>query len=146
MGFSWGGILFLVSASSEISKAYVPGSQRFAAHLALYPICSAHVSVLRGTSRSYPASTYQAITGAPVLILAAEKDDYDKPDSCQQFVDALPDAVRPHISLRVYPDVGHGWDTQEDRTYVDSAAREGRGGNVVHNRNDSTARKSTKDC
>lgn len=144
MGFSWGGILSLVSASTEVANAYVAAPPKFAAHLALYPVCSAQLGIVRGTSRSYPASTYQAMTGAPVLILAAEKDDYDKPDSCQQFVDALSETARAHISLTVYRGVGHGWDTQENRTYMDNAAREGRGGYVTHSRDDAVAKESQK--
>lgn len=143
MGFSWGGILSLVSASDELTRAYTGGKHRFAAHLALYPACWTHLAVLQGKNRFYGASIYQAMTGSPVHILAGEKDDYDDdPDSCSKFAQALPAGVQKYVSVTVYPGAGHGWDTQEDRQYQDAVAHVGRGGYVRHFRNAATADKS----
>jgi dienelactone hydrolase len=99
MGFSWGGLLSLFSTSSELTQAYTGGKYRFAAHMPMYPVCWAHLSVLEGKNKVYPVTVYQALTGAPVHILAAEKDDYDDPDSCQKFVQALPEARRKFVTV-----------------------------------------------
>ena len=142
MGFSWGGILSLVSASTELTQAYTGGKHRYAAHLPLYPVCWAHSAVLEGKNKFYSASVYRSLTGSPVHILAGEKDNYDDADSCHKFVQALPEDVRRYVGVTVYPRAGHGWDTQEDRTYNDPVAYKGRGGNVMHVRNAEIAAKS----
>jgi len=142
MGFSWGGSLSLVSASTELTQAYTGGKYRFAAHLPLYPVCYAHINVLDGKNKYYKPSIYQSVTGSPVHVLAGENDNYDDPDSCPKFVQALSEAVRKHVSVTIYPGAGHGWDTQEDRNYQDAMANKGRGGNVNHYRNSEVAAKS----
>ena len=142
MGFSWGGVLSLVSASAEFTQMYTGGKYRFAAHLPLYPACSAHIGLLEGKNKNYSPSIYQALTGSPVHILAGEKDDYDDPDSCVTFVQMLPANARRYVNVTVYPGVGHGWDTLEDRQYQDPIANKGRGGYVRHYRNRATAEKS----
>lgn len=142
MGFSWGGSLSLVSASTELTNAHTGGKYRFGAHLPLYPVCWAHSNILDGKNSYYRPSIYQSVTGSPVHILAGEKDNYDDSDSCLKFVQSLPEAVRNHMRVTVYPSVGHGWDTQEDRNYRDALAYKGRGGNVSHYRNSEVAEKS----
>jgi dienelactone hydrolase len=141
-GFSWGGLLSLLSASTELTDAYVGSKYRFAAHLPLYPVCWAHSNILDGKNAQYRPSIYQSVTGSPVHILVGEKDNYEDPDSCPKFIQSLPEAVRNHVRVTVYPGVGHGWDTQEDRSYRDAAAYKGRGGTVSHYRNSEAAEKS----
>lgn len=132
MGFSWGGILSLVTASSELNSMYAESPYRFAAHLPLYPACSAMIGIAEGKGRSYGPATFKSLTGMPIHILAAERDDYDDPDSCPKLAQLLTDADRKSIGVTVYPGVGHGWDTQEDRQYQDALANKGRGGSVRH--------------
>lgn len=142
MGFSYGGLLSVLSASKELNSAYTAGKFKFAAHLALYPVCWAHLASLEGQNAVYPQSVYAELTGAPVHILAGGKDNYDSPDSCQKFIEALPDAARSHVTLTMYPDATHGWDTDKDRNYKDQAANQGRGGYVKHYRNAEAAQQS----
>jgi dienelactone hydrolase len=143
MGFSWGGILSLFSASEELTRQYTGGKYRFAAHLPLYPVCWAQTSILQGKNKNYSASTYQAFTGAPVHILAGAKDDYDDdPDACPKFVQALPAAAHSFVTATVYAGVGHGWDVPRSRQYQDGFAHVGRGGWVYHYRDAATAEKS----
>jgi len=142
MGFSHGGLLALFSASKELDDAYTGGKQKFAAHLALYPVCWAHLASAQGKNAVYPQSVYAALTGAPVHILAGEKDAYDAPDSCQKFIAALPEAARSQVSLTLYPDATHGWDTTENKQYKDPAANQGRGAYVQHTRNPAVAAQS----
>lgn len=143
MGFSWGGVLSLVSASTELTQAYTGGKYRFAAHLPLYPVCWSRTAELEGKSKYYSPSIYQSVTGFPVHILAGENDQVDDdPESCPKFVQALPEAVRTHFSFTVYPGAGHSWDTHENRNGRDPVAYKGRGGNVSHYRNSKVAEKS----
>lgn len=142
MGFSYGGILTIFSASKELNALYTGGKYRYAAHLALYPVCWAHLASAEGRNAVYPKSLYAEMTGAPVHILAGAKDNYDEPDSCQKFIDALPEAARSTVALTMYPDATHGWDTNADKQYKDAAAYQGRGGYVKHYRNAAAAQQS----
>lgn len=142
LGFSHGGMLAMFASSKEINETYTGGKQKFAAHLALYPVCWAHLASIDGKNPIYPKSVYSALTGAPVHILAGEKDAYDAPDSCQKFIDALPEDARPQVTLTMYPKATHGWDTTEDKNYYDPAANQGRGTHVQHWRTSSIATQS----
>lgn len=142
MGFSWGGVMSLVAASDQLTRAYTGGTYQFAAHLPLYPVCWAHIGILQGKNKAYDASIYQVMTGAPVHILAGEKDVYDEPDTCVKFIQALPTATRTFVSSTVYPGAGHGWDTLQERQYMDHLAYMGRGGNVPHLKNSVVSEKS----
>lgn len=142
MGFSIGGMLSMFTASSQLTKEYTGGKYQFAAHLPLYPVCWAHLATAEGKKPVYKKSTYEVLTDAPVHIFAGSKDDYDDPDTCQKFVQAIPEPFRQHVGLTVYPDAYHGWDTPANRSYYDRSANKGRGGNVMHSRNPEVAEKS----
>ena len=131
MGFSWGGVVSLLTVSQELVQEYVNGKAQFAAHLGFYPVCWAQQQVLSGSNRMYGAGTYQQVTGAPVHILAGEQDDYDEPDSCPKFVAALPEEVRKHFGVTVYPGAYHSFDAPiaPSKSY-DRYANAGRGGSV----------------
>src|SRR5262245_280428 len=64
MGFSWGGVLSLISATEELTHAYTGGAYRFAAHLPLYPVCWPQSAILQGKNKVLNPSTYQAMTGS----------------------------------------------------------------------------------
>ncbi len=99
---------------------------RFAAHLAVYPVCSAHLQILAGKNAVYGASTYRKVTRAPVHILAGELDTYDEPDSCPKFVAALPEGVREHFGATVYPGAHHVFDEPgANRQHRERIARHG---------------------
>ena len=135
LGLSHGGLLALFSSSKEENATYSGGKHKFAAHLALYPVCWAHLASAEGKNPVYPKSVYTALTGAPVHILAGEKDVYDAPDSCQKFIAALPDEARTHVHMTLYANATHGWDSPEEKSYQDPAANMGRGAYVRHLRN-----------
>lgn len=141
-GYSWGGLLSMFSSSKALNNEFTAGKYRFAAHLPVYPVCWAHLAVLEGKNPVYKPAVYQELTGAPIHILAGEKDDYDDSDSCSKFVAGLPADAKKHVALTVYPDVGHGWDSPIDKTYPDASAFKGRGGTVRHYRHAATAEKS----
>lgn len=142
MGFSYGAILSMVTASSDLTATYTGGSYRFAAHLPLYFPCWTGTAVIDGKIKSYNQNLWNSTTGSPILILAGDKDDYGDPDMCPKFVEALPESARKHTVVMVYPGAFHGWDTFEDRTYFDKFAFGGKGGTVRHFRNPDIAEKS----
>jgi len=129
MGFSWGAVMSLLSASEEVARHHGAG-RRFAAHLALYPVCWTQRGVLSRGTPHYPKGTYQRLTGSPVHILAGDKDDYDAPGNCTRFVAELPDAARAHVTLTVYEGATHGWDSGSGGEYHDIVAHDGKGGTV----------------
>jgi dienelactone hydrolase len=132
LGFSYGGVVSVIMSSQEVTQEYAGGKARFAAHLALYPVCWVHLQILSGKNAAYGASTYTHVTGAPVHILAGEKDDYDEPDSCPKFVAALPEDVRSHFAATVYPGATHSFDgAGVSSRHYDRYARLGRGGTVT---------------
>jgi uncharacterized protein len=122
LGFSWGGGLSLLTTSAHLTEQWTAGRARFAAHMPFYPVCYSFLSRYR--------TDVDRMTGAPVLILAGAKDDYEEPDSCPKFVDSLTPEQRTHVSLIVYPDGYHGWDASRAVTFYDPAANRGQGGNI----------------
>lgn len=130
MGFSWGGILAVLTSSDELARQYGSGELRFAAHLGIYPICWRHRTVLAGTYKTFKPTTYRRVTGKPVHILAGDKDDFDDPDSCEKFLAELPAQVRSHFSLTVYPGATFAWDSRFSSTTYDVGAKKGKGGFV----------------
>ena len=122
MGFSWGGVMSMLSATRQAAAGAAPG-QRFAAHAPLYPVCWAYNHV--------PGYAFGDLTGAPVFIQAGTADVYDAPDSCQSLLDSLAPSDRASVSLRLYEGATHGWDRLEPALQVtDPYAHLGQGGAV----------------
>ena len=130
MGFSWGGIVSLLTSSEELTHQYSSGKRRFAAHLGVYPICWYQHTVLAGKNKYLQRTIYRRVTGSPVHVLVGEKDDYDAPDGCQRFLAALPAQVRRHFSLTVYPGATFGWDSRFSHASRNPHAKQGKGGIV----------------
>jgi uncharacterized protein len=142
MGFSWGGIISVLTSSEELTQQYTGGKLRFAAHLGFYPICWIHRTVLAGTSTYFKPTIYQRVTGRPVHILSGDKDDSDGPEACPKFLAELPEQVRPYFSLTVYPGATFAWDSRfSSATYL-VGAKEGKGGIVNIVADPDTAKKS----
>ena len=130
MGFSWGGIMSVLTSSAELTQQYTGGKPRFAAHLGLYPVCWTHRSVVAGQAKYFKPSVYRQVTGSPVRLLAGDKDDYDEPGACGRFLSELAPEVRAHFSLTVYAGATHGWDGVAGGAYYDIGANSGKGGSV----------------
>lgn len=123
MGFSWGGVVSMLSATAPYTAKYTHGALKFAAHVAHYPICWGYNRV--------PGYAFNDFTGSPLLIQAGELDAYDAPDSCQQLLDSLPAATQDFISLNVYQNATHAWDRlQPPMTVTDPYSHLGQGGEV----------------
>lgn len=123
MGFSWGGVVSMLSATTPYNLLYTGGTLKFAAHVAHYPVCWGYNRV--------PGYAFNDFTGSPVLIQAGELDSYDAPDSCEQLLDSLPESAQSFMSLRVYSNATHAWDRlQPPMTVTDPFSHLGQGGEV----------------
>ena len=124
MGFSWGAVVSMLSATRRYRDAFATGNQAFAAHAPLYPVCWVYNAV--------PRYEFGDLVGAPVFIQAGTADTYDAPTSCTRLRDSLPQAARNLVEVRMYDGATHGWDRREaDLTINDPYAHEGRGGPVA---------------
>lgn len=122
MGFSWGGVVTLLSATQAAVERH--GAKPFRAHVANYPVVWAY-EVVPGLSLANP-------TGAPILIQCGDADAYDDPDGLDQLLARLPAETRSLIQAVTYPGAGHGFDRDlPAQTINDPFAHKGQGGPVV---------------
>ena len=123
LGFSWGGVVSLLTSTQQYAApAEMPYS--FAAHIAHYPVCWAY--------NRLPGFEFANLTGAPVLIQAAELDDYDLPTSCQELVNGLNESDGELVDLNFYRGAYHAWDRFEPKLVVEDVfANHGQGGLVT---------------
>lgn len=122
LGFSWGGVVSLLTATRRWALAG-GRTARFAAHAALYPVCWAYETT--------PGLTLAELTGAPVLIQTGEADAYDDPDGLDQLLARLPPASRAVIRGVTHKGATHAFDRPGPRkTIVDPFAHKGVGGPV----------------
>jgi len=82
------------------------------------------------------------VTGRPVQIRAGEKDDYDDPDSCARFLDALPAEARSHFSLTMYPGATFGWDSRFGSQAWHAGGHKNKGAFIHINADAETAKRS----
>jgi len=143
VGFSMGGILAMYTASAMLASEHLGSGPRFAAHVPFYPLCWNHEEIARGSERTKKlANAYANLTGTPVHILAGGKDQWDDPDSCQKFLEALAPDARKSVTLTFYPNATHGWDRGQNYQYHGAAACKGRGCRVEEISDPETALKS----
>ena len=106
MGFSKGGSVALNSAVGKVADRFLPGGPRFALHVPFYPGCPSLYREPR-------------TTGAPIVLLIAEKDNWVGSAKCMGYAEDLK-AAGAKLHLVVYRGAGHGWDGQ-DSAYVANA-------------------------
>ena len=130
MGFSWGGVITMASAT-EIYASQFGGPLRFKAHVAHYPVCYAY----NNTNIPYTefgGNAGNPLTGAPILIQIGEKDDYDEGAArCVALKASLPANERPLVTVVPYAGAHHAWDRlMVPVTVQDPFAHLGAGGMV----------------
>jgi dienelactone hydrolase len=136
MGFSWGGVVSMLTATQPYTQLVTGGQFQFAAHAPNYPVCWVYNRV--------PGYAFASFTGAPVFIQAGELDTYDLPDTCPNLVRSL-GAAQAFISVVVYDDATHAWDRlQPAITVTDPFSHLGQGGEVDFVPNPHVARKSRR--
>jgi dienelactone hydrolase len=129
-GFSFGGIVALLTAVERNAASNGKDGLRFAAHAPFYPLCYAFENLATGkTKGSMPPEEFRRYTGAPVRIYAGGKDDYEDrdPEICQNFVNLVAEPARARFSIQLYPNATHGWDQAETAQFHTAAACKGRG-------------------
>ena len=101
MGFSLGGHLSVsVAAKSLLTLWLGPDQPGFAAHVGFYPGCK----------WLYDRFAFTEPTGAPILILAGDKDSYGDGENCPKFVKWLNEKQPGLVSIKIYSNVHHGFD------------------------------------
>ena len=123
IGFSWGGVMSMLSATQQVNSI-VGAPLTFAAHVAHYPICYGYNVI--------PGFDFKHLTGSPVLVQAAEFDEYDYPGACEAMVSQIPASDQALVEVIEYPGVYHTWDRLEPEIIVeDPFAHLGQGGQVT---------------
>lgn len=137
-GFSWGGVVSMLTATRPYSDLYMGANAlRFAAHAPFYPVCWGYNKI--------PGYEFAELTGAPVFIQSGECDAYDEPGSCAELVNRLPEQARRWVTVTMYPDATHGFNRLEPaQTVNDPFAHLGRGGEVRFEANLEAAARSRK--
>lgn len=137
VGFSWGGVVSMLSATQANRDRYATGAQAFAAHAPIYPVCWVYNRV--------PGYEFTELTGAPVFIQAGTADTYDQPDRCVTLQQSLPAAAQALVSVRMHSGATHAWERREpDATINDPFSHEGQGGPVELRYNEHATRASTE--
>jgi dienelactone hydrolase len=137
MGFSWGGVVSMLSATQANRDRYATGAQAFAAHAPLYPVCWVY--------NRAPGYEFTELTGAPVFIQAGTADTYDRPDRCLKLQQSLPAAAQSLVNVRMHGGATHAWERREpDATINDPFSHEGQGGPVDLRFSEHTTRASTE--
>ena len=123
MGFSWGGVVTMLSRSKAYLAALSNGNS-FAAHVAFYPVCWGYNKI--------PGYELVDVATSPLLILTGEADDYDTPTSCIEWRGGLKPEDQTTVDIVVYPQAAHGFNTSAAPiTVTDPFSHQGKGGKVV---------------
>jgi len=124
MGFSWGGVVTLLSAVKANAEPRLEGQPGFAAHAAFYPVCWAYDAV--------PGLGLSGLTGAPILIQTGDADAYDPPGADAALVARLKARGEAPVRGVTYAGATHGFDRDlPAQTINDPFAHAGKGGPVL---------------
>ncbi len=140
MGFSWGGVMSMLSATQHYTGLF-GGDHQFAAHVAHYPVCWAY-------NVGVPGMVFNNLTGSPLLIQVGDRDDYDEGSApCENLIATLSPAEQAVTSLKSYPNSYHAWDRlQPGAAVYDPFSHLGMGGEVKIVPNPGTANQSRKNA
>ncbi len=124
LGFSWGGVVSLLTATRRWRGELGADAPPLVAHAALYPVCWSYGVV--------PGFSLDELTGEPILIQTGDADAYDDPDGLDQLLARLPPASRAVIRGLTHAGAGHAFDRQgETKEINDPFAHKGKGGPVT---------------
>jgi dienelactone hydrolase len=138
IGFSWGGVMSMLSATQEVNQ-WLGDDVQIAAHVAHYPLCWGYNVV--------PGYNFYNLTGSPILIQEGTADAYDTPTSCDTLINSLPEETQSLITLKMYEGATHAWDRlQPAATVYDPYACQGAGCDVPMTPDYKATQKSTKEA
>lgn len=137
LGFSWGGVVTMASATEIYAKQFGE-NLRFKAHVAHYPVCYAY------NTPGLPGAEFTDLTGAPLMIGIGELDGYDLgSEPCLQVASFLPPEDQDVVEVIEYEGAFHAWDRlQVPITVKDRFSNRGGGGYVTLAPNVEKARQS----
>ncbi|MFZ4480584.1 MAG: dienelactone hydrolase family protein [Rhodoferax sp.] len=125
MGFSWGGVVSMLTATAPYTKLYMADTKlAFAAHAPNYPVCWVYNKV--------PGYEFNSFTGAKISLQGGDLDTYDLPSSCPGLVTSPAAAVPAGLlTVKMYANATHGFDRTEPAYVItDPFSHLGAGGNV----------------
>lgn len=139
MGFSYGGVMSILSTSEPAAAAALGSRLRFAAHSAHYAPCWRYDQSDPARPNTHPIDSN--LTSAPLQMHVAGRDDYDIDGgtSCKKLIDLLPQDKKQQVKLVLYPDATHAWNTPISGTYQDPVSHRGKGGGVRFETNPAVA-------
>ncbi len=122
-GFSWGGVVSMLTSVEANNTKYAINGERFAAHAPFYPVCWVY--------NKAPGYEFKDLTGAPILIQAGKADLYDAPDTCEKLLETVPAKDRANVKLIMHDNATHAWERREpDAEAFDPYSHLGKGGLV----------------
>lgn len=122
-GFSWGGVVSMLTSVEANNIKYAINGERFAAHAPFYPVCWVY--------NKAPGYEFKDLTGAPILIQAGKADLYDAPDTCEKLLETVPAKDRANVKLIMHDNATHAWERREpDAEAFDPYSHLGKGGFV----------------
>ena len=124
MGFSWGGVVSMLTATKPYTDLYLNAGEKFAAHAPNYPICWVYNQV--------PGYEFNSFAGSTVFIQGGELDTYDLPDTCPNLGQSVERIAPGLVMVKMYPNATHAFDrvSEPDTTVTDPFSHLGRGGDV----------------
>lgn len=124
MGFSWGGVVSMLTATAPYTQKYMAGTGlSFAGHAPNYPVCWVYNRV--------PGYEFNAFTGAKVFVQGGDLDTYDLPDTCPALARSVAVTTPGLFTVKMYAGATHGFDrTEPTITITDPFSHLGKGGEV----------------
>lgn len=124
MGFSWGGVVSMLTATAPYTQKYMAGTGlSFAGHAPNYPVCWVYNRV--------PGYEFNAFTGAKVFVQGGDLDTYDLPDTCPALARSVAVTAPGLFTVKMYAGATHGFDrTEPTITITDPFSHLGKGGEV----------------
>ena len=135
MGFSWGGVLAMLSATKAVSERFLGPGARFAAHAPFYPVCWLY--------NSAPGFEFKEFTGAPMLLQCGGADSYDEPDTGEKLGRSVAKIAPGLMTVETYAGATHAFDrAAPDIVVTDPFAHLGKGGEVLFAHDPAAAEKA----
>jgi uncharacterized protein len=134
-GFSFGAVAAMLAATRAQNDRFLPGG-RFAALMAVYPICHLYNRV--------PGFQFRDLVDAPVLIVTGALDGYDNdPGAGPKLVASLSSDDAARVRCEVMADAHHGFDMPgPERQVEDPGGNRGAGGLVTMAHNPEAMRRA----
>ena len=122
VGFSWGAMVALLGSSSDLRGA-LPGSEGFAATVAVYPGCF----TIKPTNGTPPFEIVRNRIVHPVLVLMGDKDVETPADECVRKLQEAKEAGAP-VEWYVFRNATHCWDCE----HLNGTSRTRHGINITY--------------